>query len=186
MKAILLMGVLITSFSAEAAILSSATNEVYLAVVESRPGLSGPGTNEPFQFDSKLAWAAYCNTGKVSLWYALDPSYGVKIKMLDPNGKEVTKTSSGANFGSKWNVLRSYKETKLQPIYAWGSFESNQGQSSGGVLPAPRELFKMKESGTYTLQIEMQMFRYVATKDTNEWSRNLLYFPPFRITIVKP
>jgi hypothetical protein len=64
--------------------------------------------------------------------------------------------------------------------------KENQGESSGGILPAPKELFEMKDPGLYTMEIEMQMFRYVATRDTDVWFRNLLCFSPIRIKVENP
>ncbi len=176
---------LVSLFSVSAGIFSAPTNGIYVAVTEWMGG-DRPGTNEPFQFNHKFDWAAYCNTGKVSIWYPIDPAYGLKVKLLAQDGKEVTKTALGDAFGSNWARLHDYKSTRLQPIEAWGSFESNQGESSGGILPSPRELFQIQEPGIYTMEIEIQMFRYVRTKDTDEWYRNLLRFSPIKIKVEKP
>ncbi len=183
---------LIISFAAGylslAGIMSEPTNGIYLAVVE-RNFLHGPdpGTNEPFRFDNRLAWAVYCNTGRVGIWFPLDPAYGVKVKMFGPSGKEVKRTSLGRDYGTKWDKLHSNKDTRLQSVQAWGSFEENKGQSSaGGSLPAPQELFKMDEPGTYTMEVEIQLFRHPSTRDTDAWSRNLLRFSPIKIKVEKP
>ena len=108
------------------------------------------------------------------------------MRMFGPDGKEVKKTWTGRDFGTKWEKLHSYKDTKLQPIWAWGSFEENKGESSGSNLPPPQELFQMEESGIYTMEIEIQVFRYVPTKDTELWFKNLLRFSPIRIKVEKP
>ena len=165
---------------------SNSTNGIYLAVTEWIPGLGTPGTNEPFRFDNKLVWSAYCTTGKVTVWYPIDPAYGVKVKMFRPDGKEIGKTALGKSYGFKWENLYSYKETRLQPDYPEGSFEENHGEGSGRFIPPPQELFKMKEPGIYTMEIEIQMFRYVRTRDVEEWHRNLLRFSPVRIKVEKP
>ena len=138
------------------------------------------------RFDSELSWCAYCNTGRVRIWSSLDPAYGAKIKMLNPRGKEVQKTWQGKQYGAKWDKLHSYKDTRLQPNWAWGSFEENQGGANGGRLLAPQELFSMDDPGIYTMEVQIQAFRYVPSRDPEEWSRNLLRFSPIRIKVEKP
>ena len=144
--------------SAFATAFSNPTNGIYLAITENVSGLGIPSTNEPFHFNDNLNWATYCNTGKISIWYPVDHAYGVKIKMFAPDGKEVPKTALGDSFGSKWDRLHDYKSTRLQPIYAWGSFKENQGESSGGILPAPKELFEMKDPAFIRWRLKCRCF----------------------------
>jgi len=183
-----LITLLAAGYAASAGIMSEPTNGIYVAVVE-RNFVHGPdpGTNEPFRCDNRLAWATYCNTGRVRIWFPLDPAYGVKIRMFGPNGKEVKKTWTGRNYGTKWDKLHSYKDTRLQGIEAGGSFEENKAESSaGGNLPPPQELFKMEQPGIYMMEIEIQLFRHPANRGTDVWSRNLLRFSPIRIKVEKP
>lgn len=122
----------------------------------------------------------------MNIWSPVDPAYGVKIRMLGPSGKEVKKTWEGNQYGAKWDKLHSYKDTKLGSICAWGSFEENQGGANGRRLLPPQRLFSMDQPGIYTMEIQIQLFRYAATKDPEEWSRNLLRFSPIRIKVEKP
>jgi hypothetical protein len=163
---------------------SSPTNGVYLAITEDMPMSGLPGTNEPFKSNDELVWAAYCsNTGKVSLSYPIDRAYGVKIKMFGPDSQEVEKTSLGKMYGSRWDDLHSYKDARLQPFIAEGSFEDNHGEACCGILPSAQELFKMSKPGIYTMEIEIQLFRHVPTQDTEVWRRNLLRFTPIKIKV---
>ena len=163
---------------------SDLTNGIYVTVVGWRHG--DPITNEPIRFDDKLVWMPFCNTGKVAVWFPPDAAYGVKIRMRGPDGKPTKKTRLGERFGSKWDKLHSYKDAKLQPGYAWGSYKENPGLGGGSILAAPQELFQLKEPGIYTMEIEIQLFRYVRSKNTEEWDKNLLRFSPIRIRVEKP
>lgn len=164
--------------------LSAATNGICLAVAGFDAN-SGVRTNEVILFDQRLLLKAFCSTGAVELNYPRDPSYGVKIKMLSPDGKEAVKTSQGRKFGSKFDRLKSYSDTQMFPESADEAYEKNPNLGGAGIfLPAPMELFQMKKPGIYSLEIEMQMFRL--NRETNPWSRTLFLFPPVRIKVQKP
>jgi len=169
--------------------LSAPTNGVYLAVVgwthfgESK---LGPNTNEIIPFDSQLGWLPFSNTGMVRVWFPSEPAYLAKVKMFDSDGKEVSKTSVGKSFGSKWSGLHDYRDAKCEFVFARGSYQDNRDLGGCNFLSTPKELFKMKKPGIYTMEIEMQMFRYVATTNVDEWSRNLIHFSPIKIKVEKP
>lgn len=167
-----------------AAGISSTTNGVYLVVGAARHALAI--TNEPIQFDDRLVWMAYCDTGKIELSCPLDVAYGVKIKMTDTNGMDVAKTAMGKQFGSKFENLHKITDSKVYPELAWGSFKENLGMGGARFLPTPKELFQIKTPGIYTLEIQMQMFRYVASHDPDERSKTLFRFSPIKIKVEKP
>ena len=162
---------------------SMPTNGVYLAITSWRE--TWPNTNAPVHFDERLVWLAFCKGGRAELWFPIDPTYFLKLRMYDPQGKEVPRTALGKSYGSKFDLLRSYKTTRLQPTRPEGSYEENRGQGGGGFLPPPKDLFKMRKEGIYTMEIEMQMFRYVASTSVDDWSRNLIRFSPIKIKVCK-
>src|ERR1035441_5734874 len=96
--------------------LSETNNGFFIAI-------SGSETNDPIRFDDKIFWLPFCttNTGGalIELQYP-NARYGMKMKMTDPNGKEVSKTDLGDIWGSgsKWNQLHSYKDSKLSEVFA--------------------------------------------------------------------
>jgi hypothetical protein len=154
---------------------SETNNGIYLVIGGSA------STNEPIKFNERLAYMPFCDTGSIRLSQA-EPVYGTKIKMIGPDGKDVPKTSLGQSYGSKFDQLHSYKDAHLGGIGASGPY---QGMFSG-LLARPNELFIMEKPGIYTLEIQMQMFRYTPSLDTNEWSRNLIRFSPVKIRVEKP
>ena len=172
--------------SVSANILSLPINGIYVAVIDWPGNQSVIRTNEPFHFDDKQVWSAYCNTGKVLIFYPLDPAYGVKVKMLAPDGKEVRKTSLGKSYGSKWDKLHSYNDTRMRFGFPEGPFEQNHGEGSGPFIPSPQELFKMDKPGIYTMQIEIQALRYNTATNINKGESNLLRFSPINIKVEKP
>ena len=141
-------------------------------------------TNEPIQFNDRLIWMPFCETGQVELSYPLDPAYGVRIKMTDLDGKEIVKTSLGSHFGSKFDRLHNFTETQTYPCIAEGAYKDNQELGGAKQLLTPKDLFQIQKPGIYTLTIEMQMFRVL--KNTNQWSRKLVHFSPIRIRVEKP
>jgi hypothetical protein len=171
-----------------AAILSETNSGIYI-------GISGTRTNTPLQFDDRLVWRPFCNTGMVSLNYP-DPNYGIKIKMFGPDGNEVTKTKLGESFGSDFDQVHSYKDvihtglmgyhsSHMGDIEAQGPYDKRGGVLlSGPLLPAPKELFQMEKPGVYKLEIQMQMFKI--HKNTNQWTRELVRFSSVRFKVEKP
>jgi len=178
-----------------AAELSQPTNGVYLAVAGYQRN-SGVITNAPIPFDASLVFLPYCDTGHVTLSYPLDPAYGVKVRMTGPDGKEVQKTSLGKRFGSKFDRLQSVMDTRLYPVEAWGAFRDNEELGGAKTFPnyrvgnsvpelTPKDIFEMKNAGTYTLEIQMQMFRF-SPNSTNAWNREVFRFSPVKIGVEKP
>ncbi len=154
---------------------SQTNNGIYLVIGGSA------STNEPIKFDERLAYQPFCNTGSIRLSQT-EPIYGTKIKMIGPDGKEVPKTSLGQSYGSKFDQLHSYKDAHLGGIGASGPY---QGMLSG-LLARPSELFIVEKPGIYTLEVQMQMFRYSPTLDPDEDYRNLIRFSPIKIKVEKP
>ena len=69
---------------------------------------------------------------------------------------------------------------------AWGSYKDNLGLGGALFIHAPSELFQMEKPGIYTLEIQMQMFQYVASYDPVERSKTLFRFSPVKIKVEKP
>jgi hypothetical protein len=162
---------------------SQTTNGVYLAISGWRPG-HGPITNEPINFDDELSFLAFCDSGEVELAYVPDTRYSMQIHMYDANGLEIPKTRAGSKVGSKFDELKSYKDTHTGVMIAGGSYDNNRGLGGGKALPTPKALFDLKQPGIYSMKIEMQMF--VVLKSTNQWSRKLIRFSPITIAVEKP
>jgi hypothetical protein len=164
--------------------LSETNNGLFLAVSGEHSGI-----NEPVRFSERLVWLPFCstNTGRnyVELQYP-SAKYGMKIKMVAPDGKEVPKTSLGETFGSKWEKLHDFKDSKLNGVLAYGPYQPDIGAGGGRPLPSPEDLFEMKQPGVYTLEIQMQMFRHTGSTDPNDQHRNLVRFSPIKIKVEKP
>jgi hypothetical protein len=130
-----------------AADFSETNNGIYLAI-------SGSSTNEPVAFDDHLVWHPFCNTNVcgVELNYP-DYNYGIRVKMLNSDGKEIQKTKLGEDFGSKFDQVRSYEDliqtrhmgynsSHMGNIEAQGTYDTRDGVS-GPLLPAPKDLFQI-------------------------------------------
>ncbi len=163
--------------------MSEITNGLYLAIGAWRqaPTSGQLVTNETIRFDDKIAWCVFFKDGKMEINYP-DAIHGVKIKMLDSDGNELAKTELGKSFGSKWEHLHSYKNTKLGSIDAWGEYNPYQNWR---FLSPPQDLFVIKKPGIYTLEIQMQMFRHSGSGDPDVWFKNLIHFSPVKIKVEK-
>jgi len=126
----------------------------------------------------------FCDTGRVDL-SCPDIRYGTKIKMTDSEGKKVSKTSLGKRFGSRFDSLHLITDSKVGSTEAWGSYKDNPGLGGALFLPKPEELFQMDKPGIYTLEIQMQMFRYASSYDPVERSKTLFRFSPVKIKVEK-
>jgi len=173
--------------------LSAPTNGVYLAI--------GSGTarattvNEPLRISDELVFLPFCDSGKVQLAYATDPAYSTVITMSDRNGVSLPRTALGRRFGSRFDRLHNITDVHTYTILAWGSYTNNPGLGGGRFFTQPpsgrssnirvEDLFKVKAPGTYTLRLEMQMFRF-DPKGTSSWKRSLFRFPPVTVTVEKP
>ena len=162
-----------------------------IAVSEKTNGLSiaiGPTRNmAPILDSDKLCWCPYSDIGKVELLYPTPP-FGIRVNMLAPNGVESQRTLLGRSFGSKFSKLQRPNDSRLGCRDAEWPFDRREAQYgiSGPVLFAPSELFVMKEPGTYTLEIQMQMFKRPAADLPEMWRSNLICFPTVKLRIVKP
>jgi len=177
-KIILLFAFLLLNRGQLFAEISATTNELFLAV-------AGYHSISPIRFDERLVWLPFCNTGEVTL-NGVSPEHGVKIMMWDESGKPVSRTALGESYGSKWDQLHSYKDASIYTVLAGGPYAENHDLGGGKFLPPPKDLFQMDQPGVYTLEIQMQMFRHVASSDASEWTRNLIRFPPVRLKVEKP
>jgi len=176
----------ILSADALAVGLSNTNSGIYVAVMARRA--SEPGVivyGDPIRFDDGLFWCPFCTAGSAMLSYP-SPSYGVKVKMIGADGVEVPKTRLGKTFGSKWDRLHSYKDDHLRPVEAQGHYDARGGGYGGPFLPSPVDLFEMKKPGTYTLEMEIQLFRYTASLDLGAWKTNLVHLSAIRLNVEKP
>ncbi|HEY1791070.1 MAG TPA: hypothetical protein VGJ73_23175, partial [Verrucomicrobiae bacterium] len=167
-----------------AAGISETTNGIYLVVAAVRDATLI--TNEPIRFDDELVWMSFCDTGKVMLSYP-DSKYGIRMKMTDSEGNEVPKTALGKRCGSKFDSLRLITDSKVANTVAQGSYRDNPGGEGETIfLRKPDDFFQMEKPGIYTLEIQMQMFRYVPSYDAVEGSKGLFRFSPVKIRVEKP
>jgi hypothetical protein len=162
---------------------SEVTNEIYVVIGAARNTTAI--TNEPIRFDDKLVFMPFYDRGKVELSYPVDPAYRLRIKMTDSDGKDVPKTSLGQQFGTKFDQLRSVTDTRVYPFNAEGSYKNDPGLGGAKFFSTPRNLFKIEKPGTYTLEIQMQMF-YPNPQSTNAYHKDLLQFSPIKIQVEKP
>lgn len=162
-------------------VLTGISNGLYIAIGVPR------GTNELIRFDEKLVWHPFSKIGEVELNYS-DPEYGLKIRMIGPDGKTVAKTALGRRFGTKFESVQRYEDAfhgwHMGNVTAKGEYDARDAPLSGPLLPSAKELFQMAESGVYTLEIQMQMFQII--KQTNSWTRKLIRFDPVKLKIEKP
>jgi hypothetical protein len=183
-RLIIIFGSFLSLQKAFAAGISETTNGVYLVIAAVRNVTLI--TNEPVRFDDDLVWMTFCDTGKVTLSYP-DSKYGIRIKMTDSEGNEVPKTALGGRCGSKFDNLRLITDFKVGNTVAQGSYKDNPGGRGETIfLRKPDELFQMNKPGVYTLEIQMQMFRYLPSYDPVERSKGLFRFSPIKIKVEKP
>jgi hypothetical protein len=167
--------------------LSDTNNGVYVAI-------GGSSTNDLVDFDERIVWRPFCNTGAVELNYP-DPSYGVRIRMTGPDGNEVSKTALGLSFGTKFDKVQRFEDTTggvgagyhsshTGVISAHGNYDERDSALTGPLLPSPKQLFQMGTPGIYVMEIQLQMFQ--VAKGTNLWTRQLIQFAPIKIRVKKP
>jgi hypothetical protein len=173
--------------------ISATTNGVYLVIAGERQSPIGVKTNEPVQFDDRLLWMPFRDdTNQIELTYPGNIEYRIKVKMTDLNGNELPKTTLGNKCGSKWDLLHgmydsleNIRDARPSPFIVGGSYKDNLGLGGARFLPKPSELFQIKKSGIYTLEIQMQMF-YPNLQSTNLWHKDLFQFSPIKIKVEKP
>jgi hypothetical protein len=67
------------------------------------------------------------------------------------------------------------------------SYKDNPGGEGETIfLRKPDDFFQVEKPGIYTLEIQMQMFRYVSSYDPVERSKWLFRFSPVKIRVEKP
>jgi hypothetical protein len=173
----------LTSLFPVAAVELSTTNDgIYVGIAG---GLTG---QYPIPFDTRLVWRPFSDSGALELNYP-KPEFGVKVKMWGPDGRETPKTPLGRKFGSKFDSVQTYADVisgwSMGCIEAQGRYDRRDGPLlSGPMLPAPKDWFEMEQPGTYTLELQMQMFRII--KSTNQWTRKLIRLAPMKIKVEKP
>ena len=115
------------------AVLSATNSGIYIAVA------GASSAKETIRFDDRLVWRPFCNIGVVQLNYA-DPDYSIRVNMIGPDGKLVTKTEKGKTFGANFEKGRRYENAvrgwHMGSIDAQGGYDSREGALSGPLLPA--------------------------------------------------
>lgn len=163
--------------------ISETNNGFYLVVGAVRS--AAVIAKEPIRFDDRLLWLPFSEKGQVELSYPVEAAYRMRIRMTGTNGIELPKTSLGKKFGTKFDNLHSFTDTRPYPFVIEGSYKDNPDLGGGRFLPSPNELFQIKKEGIYTLEIQMQMF-YPNPQSTNAWHRDLVRFSPIKIQVEKP
>ena len=135
-----------------------------------------------------LAWGLFCDTGHVTAYYPLR-AYWLRLDMTGPSGKEVQKTPLGRQYGARFDDIGRYSPewsgpgfhsgSRLMRVEAYGPYDEGEpGFSGTSLIPAPSQLFQMRQPGIYKLQVEMQLFRGGAP-----WGSNVVRFPPLTINV---
>jgi len=129
--------------------------------------------------EQQLVWMAFHDGGEVHLLYPREPAYLARFSMLGPRGEVVRKTPLGKQFGSTFDLLPTNATAQVGLASAWGSFAENPGLGGGRLLPAPKDLFVMKDDGPYTMRVEIQMYLHLPATNTLPPVR----FPPVTLRV---
>jgi hypothetical protein len=155
---------------------------------------------DAIDINDELVWIPFSgipsSTNTQRLLYYLDPIYGMRVKMTDSDGNEVEKTSLCKKWGSKFNkldfsLLTTDNNFKIYSIDDCGLYHPSYcvtGLSGHIITNRPSELFKIKKTGIYTMEIEMQIFKRPPEgmlNNENAWKSNLIQFPPVQIKVKK-
>src|ERR1051325_5433549 len=143
--------------------LSETNKGIYIAIagwgIQPSRGFVG---DETIQFDDRLLWKPFGNTGALELNYP-DRTYGVRVKMHRPDGREIVKTKLGDTLGSKFDRVQSYDDVahgwSMGGVTAAGPYDPRGEGFTSPPLPAPKDLFQMEHAGAYTMEVEMLLFR---------------------------
>jgi len=81
------------------------------------------------------------------------------MQLLDAKAKLVRRTKQGRIVGSKFDRLKAYSDTRMNimPVFQQG-YEGCPPFGVGTFVSPPVELFDIKESGSYVLKLEFQIF----------------------------
>jgi hypothetical protein len=175
----------VASTNAMAVSLTETNRGIYLAFAGWRPPQPGFVASERIRSDDKIVWSAFSTNGAINLSYA-EPSYGLRVRMLSAEGKEVKPSALGRSYGSNWLLLRSYKDTRLGSTCAQGVYDGRNGGFTGPMIASPKDLFEMKSPGVYTMELEAQIFIHSGSTDPKTWQTNLLHFGPLKIGVENP
>ena len=112
------------------------------------------------------------------------------MQLLDQNGSKVPPTALGATLGSRFSELTGYSSEIAEKIPANGSNSEHPhvrnlrpDAYAGEKFPPPEQLFKIVDSGRYSLRLEFQVFE-VKRKGTN-YTHNLIHIPPIEVPVIK-
>lgn len=194
---LILFGVGIVS-SYASLFLSEATNDVYVGICQASREIRGNGSKNdiwvtnsvPLRIDEKLLILPFCKTGSVSLLVPCNKCVFVKFTMRDKIGNEVEKTSEGAQWGRdigsfpKKPGMKSFD--KMAPFNAIAGPDTIlfEGWPGGLTLPAPGDLFKVKNGGIYNLTLEINLMKQHKL-GTNSWQWDHISLPPTVVIVEK-
>ncbi len=183
MSVIVWIGFMVPGYAVE---FSGTNNGVYVAIAGWRHTTNGGFVDSPvIRCDDKLVWCPFSTKGNTEVVYPL-PEFGIKIRMVGPDGRDVRKTGLGKRFGSKWDTLRTMLDSKPGTLETQGQYDSRGGGFSGPLLPSPKDLFFMREPGIHTLEIQFQMFQRSGASTVEDTSKSLFRLGPIKIRVNNP
>jgi hypothetical protein len=144
-------------------------------------------SSEPIQY----GFCSVTNLGRIVL--ILRPEYGLKISAYSQEGKRVEPTREGAKYGENFDALvafeaKAIEKRKARPPYWYGAGTPDVIPRLVRSIPAPDELFRFKEPGNYTINIELACFvsrSFPPNSNANPSDYQLIKFPGVNIPVLK-
>jgi hypothetical protein len=157
----------------------SATNQgVYISIIGTR-------SNSLAGFDDGLQWRAFCEN-QHSVLESPDVS-GFKMKLQDPDGKDVAPTALGRTIGVNFDAMQT--SDRMPPGTKFARLDFSSGVYNivpARPLPILKECFAMEKPGLYTLEVQMQLLRIKYDTTNGAAAPELLRFPPMSIEVNRP
>ena len=157
----------------------SATNQgVYISIIGTR-------SNSLAGFDDGLQWRAFCEN-QHSVLESPDVS-GFKMKLQDPDGKDVAPTALGRTIGVNFDAVQT--SDRMPPGTKFARLDFSSGVYNivpARPLPILKECFAMEKPGLYTLEVQMQLLRIKYDTTNGAAAPELLRFPPMSIKVNRP
>jgi hypothetical protein len=174
-------------------ILSDSTNDIYIGVFGVRSqitkGVAFLTNDIPIPYDDDLTIMPFCSTGKAAVIVPLEKSIFIKFQMKDALGREIEKTAEGKEWGSDIKHFPSQPtrsdHDRMSRLEALGSHTNGMTSfASGPLLPKPKDLFVIKDSGIYYLSMEVHLMKQ--HMNSNGWTWDHIAIPPVTIKVEKP
>jgi hypothetical protein len=157
---------------------SKPTNGLYVVVTGSK---DVEGTNWENKISESIVYhyrSIYPTN--VGLYFPSNPAYRCAVDMVDSHNRSVSKTSTGASYGAKYDRNIKFNDVRLGGAHIFAGEYNPQEVMAGLDLPSPDKLFKMKKPGTYKMTFQFQVFSRVGTN-----SPTLVKLPPVEIAVKK-